>query len=152
MYICDDCGAALDEDELRTERSYISDYMGGCYENITTCPCGGNIEEAERCDECGEYYKPEDLYDGVCIDCLREEMTVDNAIKCGADGGAREEVSVNGFLARLFTSEKIDEILIREVERLISESDSNAIHIINQAEEWCGEDLSYFADWLKSRH
>lgn len=152
MYICDDCGTVLDEDELRTERSYISDYMGGCYETITTCPCGGNIEEAERCERCGEYYKPEDLRDGVCPDCLREEMTVDNAIKYGADGGAREEVSVNGFLARLFMSEKIDEILIREVERLISESDSNAVHIINQAEEWCGEDLSYFADWLKSRH
>lgn len=100
---------------------------------------------------CGEYYKSEDLHDGVCIECLREEMTVDNALKCGADGSARDEVSINGFLAWLFTAEKIDEILTREVERLINKSDSNAVHIINQAEEWCGADLSYFADWLKRR-
>ncbi|MCM1236789.1 MAG: hypothetical protein NC489_42475 [Ruminococcus flavefaciens] len=152
MFICEDCGTVLHEDELRTERSYISDYAGGCYENITTCPCGGDIEEAERCEMCGEYYKSEDLHDGVCIECLREEMTVDNAIKCGADGSARDEVSINGFFAWLFTAEKIDEILLREVERLIKKSDSNAVHIINQAEEWCGADLSYFADWLKSRH
>lgn len=152
MVICEDCGDVLDESELKQERSYISDYMGGCYEDITGCPCGGSVEEAEMCDMCGEYFRHEDLHDGICIDCLREEMTVDNAIECGKDGSARSDVSINGFLAMVFSHEKIDEILIRELERLIVESDANANHIINLARAWCEEDTSYFADWLNSRH
>ena len=126
--------------------------MGGCYENITGCPCGGSVEEAEMCDMCGEYFRHEDLHDGICIDCLREEMTVDNAIECGKDGSARSDVSINGFLAMVFSHEKIDEILIRELERLIGESAANANHIIDLARVWCEEDTSYFADWLNSRH
>lgn len=47
MYICEDCGTVLAEEDLHTERSYVSDYMGGCYENVTGCPCGGSVEEAE---------------------------------------------------------------------------------------------------------
>ena len=31
MVICEDCGDVLDESDLKQERSYISDYMGGCY-------------------------------------------------------------------------------------------------------------------------
>lgn len=151
MVICRDCGAVIGEDDLVVTKSYVSDYMGGCYESITSCPCGGSVEDAEKCDSCGEYFKKDELHSGICEECLHEEMTVDNAIACGADESAREEVSLNGFLVRLFTSEKIDEILIREVERLISESDSSAVYIINQAEEWCNEDLSFFADWLRER-
>ena len=78
--------------------------------------------------------------------------TVDNAIECGKDGSARNDVSINGFLAMVFTHEKIDEILTRELERLIGESDANANHIIDLARVWCEEDVPYFADWLNSRH
>ena len=151
MYICCDCGSVLDEDELHTERSYVSDYMGGSYEDTVSCPCGGEIVEAEKCSLCGEYYRPEDMQDDICIECIKSEMTVDNAIECGKDGSAREDVSINGFLASIFSKEKIDEILIRELERLIDSSDECAMHVINKAEEWCNGDVSYFADWLKSR-
>lgn len=47
MYKCLDCGRILDDGELKTERSYVSDYMGGCYESFSCCPCGGDIEEVE---------------------------------------------------------------------------------------------------------
>lgn len=151
MVICENCGAVLHEEDLVTTRSYVSDYMGGCYENITTCPCGGDIEEVARCELCGEYFKEDDLHEGVCDECLKMEATVNNALECGKDGSARTEVSVNGFLATVFTEEKIDEILTRELERLIGKSDDHAKHVIDVAETWCLEDKSYFAEWLKGR-
>ena len=80
MYICEDCGTVLAEEDLHTERSYVSDYMGGCYENVTGCPCGGSVEEADLCDICGEYFKHDDLLNGIWMDCLRVEMTVVFAI------------------------------------------------------------------------
>lgn len=152
MVIREDCGAVLDEDELVTTRSYVSDYMGGCYENITGCSCGGSVTDAERCDICGEYYREDELHDGICKDCLKEEMTVDNAIECGKDGSARVEVSINGFLASCFSQEQIDELLIKALEEKINASDADANKVIDMAEIWCGDDEGYFADWLKRRN
>lgn len=111
----------------------------------------GSVTEAEQCETCGEYFREDELHDGVCDECLKEEATVANALECGKDGSARMEVSVNGFLAMVFTSDKIDEILTRELERLIGKSDDHAKHIIDVAETWCLEDKSYFAEWLKGR-
>lgn len=151
MLICEDCGSVLHEDELKTERSYVSDYAGGCYEDYTCCPCGGSVTEAEQCEVCGEYFKPEDLHEGMCEDCLKQEMTVDNALRCGKDASARQEVSVNGFLARCFDEEEIDALLLEALEMQINSSEANAVAIMDSAEEWCEEDIGYFAEWLKSR-
>ena len=92
------------------------------------------------------------MHDGICKDCLKEEMTVDNAIECGKDGSARVEVSINGFLASCFSQEQIDELLIKALEEKINASDADANKVIDMAEIWCGEDESYFADWLKRRN
>lgn len=151
MVICEDCGAVIDEDELVTTKSYVSEYMGGCYENITGCSCGGAVTDAERCDICGEYYREDELHNGICDSCLEEEMTVDNAIKCGKDGSARVEVSINGFLARCFDEEEIDALLLQALEMQIGSSEANAVAIMDSAEEWCKEDIAYFAEWLKGR-
>lgn len=151
MVICEDCSAILDENELVTTRSYVSDYMGGCYEYSTGCSCGGPVTDAKQCEICGEYFKEDEMYDSICDECLKEEMTVDNAKKCGKDGSARTEVSINGFLAFCFSQEEIDSLLIKVLEDKINASDANANAIIDMAEVWCGEDKSYFAEWLK-RH
>ena len=151
MVICEDCGDVLDESDLKQERSYISDYMGGCYETYSVCPSGGEVVDAKRCEICGEYFREDELHDGVCDECLKEEMTVDNAIECGKDGSARMEVSINGFLAFCFNQEEIDALLIKALEDKINTSRIDANVVIDRAEEWCSEDKSYFADWLKDR-
>lgn len=149
MVICEDCGAVLDENDLITSKSYVSDYMGGCYETYSVCTCGGDVVEATQCEICGEYFRSDEMHDGICDECLEEEMTVENAIECGKDGSARLDISLNGFLASVFSKEKIDEILTEELEKLINISDCNANYVIDRAEEWCREDASYFAGWLK---
>lgn len=151
MVICEDCDATLDENELVTTRNYVSDYMGGCYEYSTGCSCGGPVANAGQCEICGEYFKEDEVHVRICDECLKEEMTIDNAIECGKDDSARTEVSINGFLASCFSQEEIDSLLIKALEDKINDLDVAANGAIDKAEEWCKEDLSYFADWLK-RH
>lgn len=149
MYRCLDCGRILDDDELKTERSYVSDYMGGCYESFSCCPCGGDIEEVERCDSCGEYFTSDELPDGICLDCLKEYATVENALECGKD--AKETIKINGFLASCFSSDEIEKLLLSALEERINSSDANAVAEAETAEDYCLDDASWFAGWLKER-
>lgn len=149
MLICEDCGRTLHEDDLVTQKSYVSDYAGGCYEEYSTCPCGGDVEEAEMCVCCGEYFKKDELTDGICEDCLKEQMSVDNAIEAGNE--AKVTVELNGFLASVFNESVIERLMLDEFEKIIDASDDGAMAAIDKAEEWCREDLLWFADWLKRK-
>ena len=79
MYYCKDCGELFDEDDIVEEdESFPVEYWG----SIVTCPCysshcpycnSNDIEEAPKCDKCGEYFSPDDLdEDGLCEDCREE--------------------------------------------------------------------------------
>lgn len=151
MVICEECGAVMKEDELVSQKSWLSDYRGGTYEEYDTCPCGGDVKEAVECKACGEYFDKEEMHGGYCEGCLKELMTVENAIECGKEIDAREEVSVNGFLSAFFSIEEIEELMLKELERRMSKSDANKIRVINRAEEFCKEDESWFVDWLERK-
>lgn len=148
MYVCKSCGRVLDDDDLIDEAMYVSDYMGRCYEKEKNCPCGGTVTEAKRCAECGEYFDEDELYGGMCGECLHKEMTIDNALSAG--DSAKEYVSINGFLAEYFEEGEIEEILIRELERR-AEDDITIGTLSEAAESWCEDDIRYFSDWIKSK-
>jgi len=148
MNICKKCGRVLQDSDLVLHKDYED---GVCYDSTVCCPCGSeDLVEAERCEECGEYFPADELYDGICKGCLKQEMTVDNALKCGEEGGARQTISVNGFLASCFSEDEINRILEEKLQNLIDSSYASAMGIIDKAECWCEEDETYFADWLKS--
>ena len=59
MYVCVDCGAVLDADEIGSVMQWDGEgALGGWHSMEDYCPsCGSdNIEEAERCTECDEYF------------------------------------------------------------------------------------------------
>lgn len=152
MVICDNCGAVMSEDDLSEHRYWLSDYMGGTYESCCECShCGGDVSEAERCSLCGEYFRKDDLWSGICEDCLKSEMTVANAIDCGNEESAKEDVAINGFLASVFSAEEINAILLKAFEERVDASDANKNAAIDKAEEFIANDLSWFADWLEAR-
>lgn len=151
MFICEDCGSVMNEDGIVHRKSWLSDYRGGTYEEYECCPCGGDVYEAEQCKLCGEYFDKGDLYNGICDDCLKEEMTVENAIKCGDEVDARKEISVNGFLASVFSQEEIEKLLLEELDARIVASRTGAIKAIELAKNFCEEDIGWFADWLERR-
>lgn len=78
MLICNNCGKLIDESDLATHKNYLSDYGDDCcYETIADkCVCGGEFEEAEKCDCCEEYCLEKDMLLGwrhnvqVCTGCV----------------------------------------------------------------------------------
>jgi hypothetical protein len=76
MYICLDCGEIFEEPETWEESYPYGE--GYAYQTFSCCPhCEGSYEEAEVCKDCGEYFAPDDLYDGMCNECrewIRKEV------------------------------------------------------------------------------
>ena len=148
-YICKSCGEVVDEDELNTVRCKVSDYAGGSYQTFTECTCGGDYEEAKQCAECGEYFAEDEMSGEYCTECLKEHATVENAIESGNE--ATEKVSVNGFVAFVFSEEEINEILVGALEKKIDSGTAGANAIIDKARDFCFDDATWFAEWLEEK-
>lgn len=72
MFKCFECGHLFERGE---EKRYTE--MHG--ESYLACPiCGGSYEEAEQCTRCGSHHHEDHLWNGLCIDCLGELMTLEN--------------------------------------------------------------------------
>lgn len=72
MYRCCNCRHVfLDPITVRTETGPVSG-----------CPwCGiDDMVEVDECDQCGKRYETDDLYGGVCLDCLKEALDYPTAL------------------------------------------------------------------------
>lgn len=69
MYLCDDCGAVVEEPE--TGREEAEHFGTPCYITNYVCPaCGGtDLHYACSCVICGEFAIYDDLLAGVCPKC-----------------------------------------------------------------------------------
>jgi DNA-directed RNA polymerase subunit RPC12/RpoP len=73
MYICVECGKIFEGVLAWTEPHG---------EQLCGCPyCRGAVEEAKECAICGEFYLEEDLTNGVCECCAREEIDFSSAFR-----------------------------------------------------------------------
>ena len=74
---CTDCGYVFDyEDRTVVKESHGFD--DGFYETFSCCPnCGGDFKDAVDCDQCGETFTEDELYEGWCEKCLRETINYD---------------------------------------------------------------------------
>jgi len=80
MYKCVDCGHLFEEGEQRTYKE-AHGFSDGFAEEFSVCPvCGGDYEETTRCAFCGGEHLESELYDGVCLDCLRKKATYANIL------------------------------------------------------------------------
>lgn len=74
MLKCLHCHNTFDEDEVLTWEEGHG-FNWGPKEKFSSCPfCGGDYEEAEICDKCGEYYLEDELFNGVCAGCVVDSI------------------------------------------------------------------------------
>ena len=135
------CGRVFEYEEAKRRH-----YIGG--ETEIFCPScdGDDLEEVFKCCDCGEFF-PEDKLNGMysdqlrCDDCLRKKATLENALAIGKDN----PIHINGFFEELFS--------VGEIERILLDYAKNESHLCsstlaNEAERYCLDDASWFADWL----
>lgn len=74
MYKCLDCGHIFGEGE----QVALTAWDGA---TITGCPiCGGGFAETEYCEACCRECLEDELYGGLCLDCLRKDINYDSAL------------------------------------------------------------------------
>ena len=135
-YRCNECGNVFDEDEFKRVR-----YIGGETEDF--CPFCDNddFEEVEQCDDCGEWFSPNELYGCLhslyCEECLESYATVETALEVGRDN----PVEISGFFEQIFTVEQMEKILMDKAEELHGKG------LAQDAINYCIEDPDYFANW-----
>ena len=144
MYKCRWCGEVFGEEDMAT--SVTSHFCGNSSsdEEFGECPnCGeGMIEEAVQCKECGEWFFRDELHEGYCDDCLKNNATFDNVLRC-----AEENDDAKGFAESILTEEEITNILInaaREKVKLIG-------RICDGVEKYALDDKDSFGYFLANR-
>jgi predicted RNA-binding Zn-ribbon protein involved in translation (DUF1610 family) len=140
MFICRECGEVFDDP--RTDYSLHDFGEGSAREEYNVCPaCGGvDIEEADRCAECGVWTPKSELHGGLCDDCLAGKVTVENVFDY-----ADEDTSYDGVIYSLLSDEEITEILLDAAKAKAKLGD------VTGMKAYALEDKDAFGDFLRRR-
>lgn len=91
MFKCFECGHLFERGE---EKRYTE--MHG--ESYLACPiCGGAYEETNQCSCCGGHFFEDELYNGMCEECIGENMTLENMVKYLDDSSLEEDFYLEEF-------------------------------------------------------
>lgn len=136
-YICLHCGHAFEQPEAKHY-----DLACGTWDEY--CPnCGSeDIEEAERCEVCGELFVDDDMIGHVCRECFDKGITQQNAFRYGETD--INDVEINGFLAWVYEKDQINRIL---KEHFMQESETWKRRMVK---EYCENSELEFAEFLES--
>jgi DNA-directed RNA polymerase subunit RPC12/RpoP len=141
-YKCLDCGKVF-EDYAKWEEN-VGEFWGtAAYETVYGCPhCKGEFEETIPCDICGEEHLKDELFGGVCKNCI-DKYKYDTKVCFEVGKHASDTVELNLFLATLFTKEEIEEILFKALqeEEKINKT-VNCQKFIDLDKSWFGERLA----------
>lgn len=134
---CTECGHIFEEGEefVWIERHGFD--FGG--EEFSGCPlCHGEYEKTIPCEVCGSEHLPDELFGGVCEECIDKcRHDVDMCAEVGAEN--REEVKINSFLLSIFDGKDIEAILFEHLKERFSDVDCSAY--IDNDMSWFGEQL-----------
>lgn len=142
-YKCLECGEIFEEYEIKKWEEYRGDCHGTpAYETMVGCPhCGGDFEEAVRCELCGEEHLPDELNFGVCNNCIEERRyDVDMCHKIGEND--TEKIELNCFLASMFNAAEIELILFNALKEAQKTEKVDCYEFINQDKSWFAERLA----------
>ena len=137
---CHECDRRFEEPDFVTERHGLESPP---YEKMAVCPyCKSYFEMMYQCKICGEWFADEELTSGVCDDCIYQHDTdYELCYKLGNEETAQEKISINGFVASVFTEEQISEILMRELRNIKDITNISCIEFIGSDKSWFAEQL-----------
>lgn len=150
-YKCLECGHIFDEgEEWRWVESH-GEHMAGC-------PiCGCAYDEACQCDKCGAYHLSDELYSGLCADCLGDMAAPQNI----ADYAESDTLLAEDFYAYYYDSFIAGtSVQLRQLLRggLLQRASLELLNGHTDTQEKCHkyitedeEHLTDFAEWIKKK-
>lgn len=151
-YKCKECGHIFEENEAKCYRENQGECHGAiAYETFTVCPCCGDtdFEEIKPCKKCGGEHLEEELFDGVCFECLEANFNSELGIEYIINNGDCLEHFAFTVLMSINppkdTNEKLRTLLTEYIKKVAT---------FEQLKKYVFEDgfaISDFAEWLNSR-
>ena len=142
MLKCCSCGNLFYECEADTDEEIVGECFGAlCSESFLLCPvCGSSEnEETKQCLICGSEHLDEELFGGVCEECI-DERRKDFDTCYNISKGEKQEIKINDLLASLFTESEIEEILVEYVKK--NWKDADCSQFIDSDPFWFGNKLA----------
>ena len=141
MLKCLECGHVFSEYDLNTWEESIGEHFGiPCYEKMSGCPiCEGDYEETVQCAVCGSEHLEDELFGGVCSECIDEYRKDFNACY-EISIGETKEIKINALLASLFDVSDIEQILKEYIRDKWKDVDCS--QFIDEDIQWFGEKIS----------
>lgn len=136
-YKCRDCEHIFDEGEEAVWQERLGEYD----KEMIGCPwCHSNAyDETKQCEICGEDHLDDELFGGVCEECLdkaRHDFKLCRKI-CGDE---KWEIKINALLASLFDEGDIEQILMEYIAKRCENVDCSKF--IDNDADWFGEQLA----------
>ena len=134
--ICRECGEVFSQADIKRVRHSDGDAWD-------ECPyCGSDeLDDVEQCVVCGRWVAPEDIYHGVCKDCLMDKAE-DARLVCEFGAEYKQPVKVNAIYEKAFSDTQIDMILQKAFVNLLYNEIEQAAYSV------ATDDLDAFAEWL----
>lgn len=141
MLKCLECGHVFSEYDLNTWEESRGEHFGiPCYEKMSGCPiCEGDYEETVQCAVCGSEHLEDELFGGVCSECIDEYRKDFNACY-EISIGETKEIKINALLASLFDVSDIEQILKEYIRDKWKDVDCS--QFIDEDIQWFGEKIS----------
>ena len=141
MLKCLECGHVFSEYDLNTWEESRGEHFGiPCYEKMSGCPiCEGDYEETVQCADCGSEHLEDELFGGVCSECIDEYRKDFNACY-EISIGETKEIKINALLASLFDVSDIEQILKEYIRDKWKDVDCS--QFIDEDIQWFGEKIS----------
>lgn len=141
MLKCLECGHVFSEYDLNTWEESRGEHFGiPCYEKMSGCPiCEGDYEETVQCAVCGSEHLEDELFGGVCSECIDEYRKDFNSCY-EISIGETKEIKINALLASLFDVSDIEQILKEYIRDKWKDVDCS--QFIDEDIQWFGEKIS----------
>ena len=111
-YRCLNCGHIFEEGEQARWIESRGEFWGTpCSEEMSGCPlCKGDYEKTVKCAVCGSEHLEDELFGGVCGECIDEYRKDFNSCY-EISKGEKQTIEINALLASLFDAGDIEQIL-----------------------------------------
>ena len=141
FYKCLECGHIFEDGEQACWSENRGEFWGvSCSENMSGCPlCKGKYEETVQCAVCGSEHLPDELFGGVCEDCIDEYRKDFNSCY-EFSSGEKTEIEINSLLASLFDVSDIEQILKEYIRDKWPDVDCS--QFIDEDKSWFGERIA----------